>query len=148
MSYFVTSKPASCEFLPLSPLPSASYLTYDVSKIYIDPSKITYQDLGTKTFTLKVDSPTSSDTTPGEQTLEIKFSSFYTTRHRNLTYRRQSSSLLFSRSKLASLTSNSSIRLLISLLIRYCRIFLSHAAVSFLTVFPLKKLFYRHIRPR
>ena len=75
-SYDVTSTPSFCDFQPVSLLPTASYLTYNKSKIYIDPSKITYQDLGTKTFTLKVDSPTSSDTTPGEQTLEIEIDVF------------------------------------------------------------------------
>lgn len=52
-------------------MPEASYLKFDSTKIYVDPSKITLLDLGLSIFTLKVDSATASDTTAGEQTVRI-----------------------------------------------------------------------------
>jgi hypothetical protein len=70
--YEVTKNPAFCPFKPISLLPAVSYLTFDSTKIYVDPSKITLLDLDLLlSFTLKVDSATASDTTAGEQTVRI-----------------------------------------------------------------------------
>ena len=64
-NYMVTQSPSHCAWWPTSFLPSADYLTFDSNKLSIDTSKIPLSDEGLKVFTLKVDSPTASGTTPG-----------------------------------------------------------------------------------
>jgi len=61
-----------CNNSPVTLTPSASYLTYDSTKIYVNRAKLSTSDVGTHTFTMSVNSlEYSSTATAGTQTVTV-----------------------------------------------------------------------------